>query len=204
MILPDLSYETKLWQKGINNIVGIDEVGRGSWAGPLVAAGVILPKNFKIPKGLTDSKLVAKKKRIELAKIIKTSCLSYFIAEIPTNIINEVGIGVSTQIAFLKIIKTIVLKPEFILLDAFKIKGIPAAKQMAIIRGDQKSASIASASIIAKVYRDDLMCKLANKFPLYDFEKNKGYGTKKHQDAIQKFGFCDVHRTGFNLNFLFT
>lgn len=203
MILPDLSFETKLWQKGFTNVIGIDEVGRGSWAGPLVAAGVILPKTFAIPKGLADSKLVASKKRIELSKTIKELCLSYFIAEIPAKVVNKIGISLSTQNAFLKIVNKINLKPDFILSDAFKIKGLPIAKQIAIIHGDQKSASIASASIIAKVYRDDLMTKFAKKFPIYNFEKNKGYGTKSHQNAIQRFGFCDIHRTSYNLNFLF-
>ncbi len=204
MILPDLSYETRLRQKGFKNIIGIDEVGRGSWAGPLVAAGVILPKSFKIPQGLRDSKLVAKKKRIELAILIRTSCLSYFIAEIPSVVINKVGIVQSTQIAFLKIVNKINIKPDYILLDAFKIKDLPKENQNAIIHGDQISASIAAASIIAKVYRDNLMKLFAKQFPIYQFEKNMGYGTKDHQNAIQKFGFCDIHRTGYNLNYLFT
>lgn len=202
MLLPDLSYETKLWQSGFTNIVGIDEVGRGSWAGPFVAAGVILPKNFSIPKGLADSKLVTPKKRIELAKIIKTSCSSYFIAEISVSVFNRVGLGVSTQTAFKKIFNNINPKPDFILLDAIKIKDISQKKQIAIIHGDQKSASIAAASIIAKVYRDDLMKKYAQTYPVYDFENNKGYGTKNHQKAIQKFGLCDIHRIRYNLKFL--
>lgn len=202
MILPDLSYESKLWYQNITNIVGIDEVGRGSWAGPLVAAGVILPKNFKIPKGLTDSKLVSAKNRIKLAIIIKKTCLGFYISEISVNTINKIGIGSATQRAFRKISKKIKPNPNFILTDAFYIKYLPKGKQIAIKHGDQKSASIAAASIIAKVYRDNLMEMLAKDFPLYGFEKHKGYGTKLHQHAIKKHGLSSVHRINYNLKFL--
>lgn len=204
MILPDLSQEESLWQTGVKTIVGIDEVGRGSWAGPLVAAGVILPTDFNIPSGLADSKLISHKKRVELDKIIRKSSISLAIAEISCEIIDKIGITKATQIAFRKIVKSLSPRPQYCLVDAFHIKYIsPEIRQKAIKHGDRICASIASASIVAKVYRDRLMESLGRKYPSYNFQKNKGYGTKDHQKAIQTFGFTKIHRTSYNLDFLF-
>ena len=204
MVLPDLSEEKSLWQKGITNIVGIDEVGRGSWAGPLVAAGVVLPPNFIIPKYLADSKLLTYQKRLELDKILRKGASAFCITEVSHRVINKVGIGKATQIAFRKIVNSITPRPQYCLVDAFHIRYLAKIKQKAIKHGDMTCASIAAASIIAKVYRDNLMEKMSLKFPNYGFEKHKGYGTKEHQTAIQTYGFSTYHRTSYNLNFLKT
>lgn len=202
MALPNLSIEKSLWKKGINHIVGIDEVGRGAWAGPLVAAGVILSADFKIPKGFNESKQLSSIKRIQLDKYIREHSLSMHIAEISHSKINKIGITKSTQSAFTSIVKRIIPTPNYSLIDAFHIKNLSLKKQKAIIKGDTISASIAAASIIAKVYRDTLMENMAVKFPNYGFEKHKGYGTKFHQLTISKFGFTNIHRTSFNISYL--
>lgn len=201
-ILPDLSYEKDLWQKGYKHVVGIDEVGRGSWAGPLVAAGVILPQNFKIPTGLADSKLVKEEERTRLAKLIQNEAISIKIVEVSHLSINKIGVGSATQTAFRKIINSITPSPDFCLIDAFSIKYLAKKKQLPIKHGDALCATIAAASIVAKVYRDDLMRRFAKNFPLYGFEKHKGYGTAAHQKAIKDNGFCQIHRTSYNLRFL--
>lgn len=200
---PDLSFEKSLWQKGFNYIAGIDEVGRGSWAGPVVAAGVILPKNFTIPQIFGDSKQLKPLLRQKLSKFIEETAVAYFISEVSVGKINKIGVGKASQIAFRKVAKFLTPKPQFILMDAFYIKHLNRKNQLAIKGGDQLSASIASASIIAKVYRDNLMKKLSKAYPQYGFGKHKGYGTKNHQLAIKTHGFSKIHRTSYNLGFLF-
>lgn len=201
-IFPDLSLEKTLWRKGFHYIVGIDEVGRGSWAGPLVAAGVILPLDFKIPQGLADSKQVLPQKRIEFSKIIKKTSLAYEVVSIENKDLDKIGLTKATNYVFKQIVKRISLKPDFCLIDAFYIKYFSRKKQLAIKNGDQKSASIACASIIAKVYRDELMVKLHKVYPRYQLNKHKGYGTKIHQKAITKWGLSQIHRKSYNLQFL--
>lgn len=203
MFPPNLTAEKNLWSKGFDYVVGIDEVGRGSWAGPLVAAGVILPRNFKVLKGFADSKKLTANAREEFCTLIKNVALGYRIVEIASGKINKIGIGAATQIAFRKITRLIIPNPDFMLIDAFHIKYLPKSRQNAIKHGDELSASIAAASIIAKVYRDNLMQEESQKYPHYGFEKHKGYGTRDHQSAIQRHGFCQIHRTSYNLDFLF-
>lgn len=204
MVLPNLHIEKSLWRAGYRYIVGIDEVGRGSWAGPLVAAGVILPHDFQIPEGLADSKQVKPLKRAELANLIYQKAKGVTVVEISPSRINRVGIGKATNEAFRKIARTISPSPDFYLIDAFYIKHLSRKKQRAIKSGDKICASIAAASIIAKVYRDRLMKNLHHHFPNYGFGRHKGYGTVFHQQAIKKFGFTKVHRTSYNLNWLLT
>ncbi len=205
MVLPDLSEEKILWHKGFLSVVGIDEVGRGSWAGPLVAAGIVLPSDFEIPKGLADSKLLNPKKREELDKMLRAKALGFFISEVSHLQIDKLGIAKATQVAFRKIVSAISPKPQYCLVDAFHIKYVSSeVKQKAIKHGDMTCASIAAASIIAKVYRDNLMENLGKKFPKYNFQKHKGYGTEEHQRAIQKFGLTKIHRTSYNLDFLYS
>ncbi|MDO8487641.1 MAG: ribonuclease HII [Candidatus Curtissbacteria bacterium] len=201
MVKPTLDLENSLWQKGYNYIVGIDEVGRGSWAGPLVVAGVILPKDFQIPDGLADSKQVRPAMRLKLSKLIRQSAISISIAQIEPREIDKVGVGRATHIAFRKVAAN--LKPDFCLIDAFYIKHFARKRQMAVKDGDKVCASIAAASIVAKVYRDSLMRKIHFKYPEYGFGKHKGYGTKMHQEAIKKYGFSKIHRLSYNLDFLF-
>lgn len=200
--LPTLDIERKYWLKGCNYICGIDEVGRGSWAGPLVVAGVILPKDFVIPDGLADSKLVRPAMRNKLAKYIKDTAVSVAIAQIEPRGIDKHGVGLATHEAFRKVVKKITPAPDFCLIDAFYIKHFLRSRQQAVKDGDKICASISAASIVSKVYRDDLMRKLDNVFPQYGFAANKGYGTKFHQEAIKKFGLSKIHRRSYKLDFL--
>lgn len=210
MTHPTLDEENKLWKKGYDVVIGIDEVGRGAFAGPVVAGAVAFDKNILCIKNtlyeVNDSKVLAPKKREKLNKIIKTNCRYFSIAKVDVNVINKHGIGKATTTAFRKIIKQIQIKLKdkhiYVLVDGFFIRyltGVGLKNQKAIINGDRKSISIASASIIAKVYRDNLMKTLHRKYPFYRFSKNKGYGTRQHQEAIKKFGLTNIHRKSFNL-----
>ena len=196
---PTFEYESKLWVQGLQYIAGVDEVGRGCFAGPVVAAAVILPSDFTATDRINDSKKVAPKLREELAKIIKEYAVAYAIAEVSVSIINQVGIGKAAQQAFLQAVLGLKIAPEHVLVDAFMIDGFHKEKQTPIVYGDGISISIAAASIIAKVYRDALMQQLHPQYEVYDFFTNKGYGTKKHREAIGKYGLCDLHRTSFDL-----
>lgn len=199
MNLPTFMHEEALWNRGYSYIAGVDEVGRGCFAGPVVAAAVVLPKGFEETKEINDSKLLSPKKREKLAGIIKKHALSYSIAEVSVDVINKIGVGKAAQEAFTKAVLGLKNAPEHILVDAFRILSINPTIQTPIIHGDRISISIAAASIIAKVHRDQLMQTLHKKYAHYDFFTNKGYGTKKHREAISKFGLCDLHRTSFNL-----
>lgn len=197
---PDFEEENRLWNNGFNYIAGLDEVGRGCFAGPVVAAAVILPQNFPETDGINDSKLLSPRQRERLAGIIRKNALAYSIAEISVREINKKGIGKSSQMAFRIALKDLKIKPDYILIDAFYIRHVNRKNQKPIIKGDRKSVTIAAASIIAKVYRDELMRRLDRKYPRYGFKTHKGYGTKKHQEAIKKFGLCRIHRKSFDLS----
>lgn len=200
MIFPTLNIEKSLWEEGYHYICGIDEVGRGSFAGSVVTGAVIFPKNCQIPQGLADSKLLKPRTRERLAREIKKRALDWSIAEIGVRTINKVGIGQATQMAFRKSIKLLKKNPDFILVDAFYIKHVSRKKQKAIKKGDQLCASVAAASILAKVHRDSLMKKLGKIYPQYGFGRHKGYGTKLHQEVIKKYGLTKMHRRSFNLD----
>ncbi|WP_300386120.1 ribonuclease HII [Clostridium sp.] len=185
-------------------IAGVDEVGRGPLAGPIVACAVILDLNVlddEIILGLNDSKKVPQKKRKELAEIIKKKAIAYFISEKSNKDIDEKGIAYCNNQIFLDSCYNLKVKPDLILSDGYLIKGIKIPNKY-VIKGDSKSASIAAASILAKVYRDDLMKEYAKKYPDYNFEDNVGYGTKKHIEGISKVGICDIHRKSFLNNIL--
>ena len=199
MILPTLEYEKKLFKKGCKFVCGLDEVGRGCFAGPVVVGAVVLSEEVSLPEGIADSKLLTPQKREKLSKEIKEKAVAWAIAEISVRDINKVGIGKAAQMAFRKAVKNLSKKPDHILIDAFYINHINRKRQTPVVKGDQKCVSIAAASIIAKVYRDDLMDKLHLKYPQYGFDKHKGYGTKAHQDAIKKYGLSRIHRRSFNL-----
>lgn len=200
-----LDIENSLWNKGYKVICGVDEVGRGCFAGPVVVGAVVFPPNCTLISGVADSKLLSAKKREELNKKIKELALCWAIAEVEVEIINEVGIGKATQLAFLKAVQLLSIPADFVIIDAFQIQNYDLKKQMAVKGGDRLSASIAAASIIAKVYRDDLMTKLDSNYPGYGFASHKGYGTKFHQDAIKQKGLSEIHRTSFDLSkFLIT
>ncbi|MBI3070043.1 MAG: ribonuclease HII [Candidatus Levybacteria bacterium] len=203
---PTLKEEKKLWKNGYRYVVGIDEVGRGAFAGPVVAAAVVFSRNFRPPDDINDSKLVKPRRREFLAQVIKKEARCFSIAEIATVKINKYGIGKATQMCFRKAVRLLPIKPDYVLIDAFYrnassayIKHMNRKNQKPIKKGDQKSISIAAASIIAKVYRDSLMKRLHKKYPQYRLAKNKGYGTKEHREAIKKYGLSRIHRKSFNL-----
>lgn len=199
MILPTLKIETGLWNSGYKLVCGLDEVGRGCFAGPVVVGAVIFPVDIILPEGIRDSKLLTPKKRKELELKIKDQALCWAVGEIGVEVINEKGIGDATQLAFAKAVENLSQKPDFCLIDAFFIKYLKEFEQKAVANGDKICASISAGSIIAKVYRDELMVDLHEKYPQYNFAKHKGYGTKEHRDAIKKHGLCDLHRTSFKL-----
>lgn len=200
MIYATLDIENSLWQQGYKLVCGIDEVGRGCFAGPVVAGAVIFPISGKIPAGIADSKLLKPKVRADLSKRIQEVALAWSVGLIDVPTINKIGIGKATQLAFAEAVKNLLFKPDFLIIDAFFVQGLDKSIQKPIKNGDKLSVSIAAASIIAKVYRDQLMIKFHDKFPNYGFNQNKGYGTKIHQAAIKKHGLCQLHRTSFNLN----
>ena len=208
MLRPSFDEEKILWDLGFDYVLGIDEVGRGAFAGPIFAASVVFPKNLKASflDEVNDSKLLKPRKREELSEKIKEAALSFSIAGIEINLINKYGIGYANKMAFREVIADTILKlkgKHFVLVDGFHVKfvrGIGLKNQKAIVKGDQKSISIAAASILAKVERDKLMRKLGRVYPDYGFGRNKGYGTRKHQEAIREFGFTKIHRKSFNLS----
>lgn len=199
MIFPTLKIEQKLWNSGYTHVCGLDEVGRGSFAGPVVVGAVIFSKYSTMIEGLADSKLLKPRQREKLSVLIKEQAHAWSVAEISVSIINRIGIGKATQMAFRKAIKSLSRTPDFILVDAFYVAHLSRKRQKPVKDGDKICASISAASIIAKVYRDKLMKKSHKKYPEYGFAKHKGYGTKKHQEAIKKHGLSRIHRKSFNL-----
>jgi len=188
------SYERELIQNGIKLIAGIDEVGRGPLVGPVVAACVILPLNYKLD-GLTDSKKLSEKKREKFYDILNQEALAIGIGMVYQTEIDEINIYEATKVAMKKAVANLKIKPEHLLIDAMKLEtDIP---QTSIIKGDMKSLSIAAASVIAKVTRDRMMMELDLKYPMYDFKNNKGYPTKKHLAAIQEYGIIEEHRKSY-------
>lgn len=185
-------------------LAGVDEVGRGPLAGPIVAAAVVLDLNAleNIILEINDSKKISAHKREELAEIIKRNAVDYSIALCDHNEIDEKGIGVCNNLVFLNSVKSLKkAKPSVVLSDGYLVRNLDIANE-AVIKGDTKSASIACASIIAKVYRDNIMKEYDEKYPHYDFIDNVGYGTSKHVDAIKKYGPCKIHRLSFLRNIL--
>ncbi|MFS8651201.1 MAG: ribonuclease HII [Caldibacillus sp.] len=187
--------ERELYNEGIDLIAGVDEVGRGPLAGPVVAASVILPKDFSIPR-INDSKKLSAKQREQLYEEIMERAIAVGIGVVSNEEIDRLNIYQATQKAMVQAIENLSVTPEFLLIDALEIPVfIPQQK---IIKGDEKSISIASASIVAKVYRDRLMAEYSRKYPHFHFEKNAGYGTKEHLEALERYGPCPIHRKSFS------
>lgn len=176
-------------------IAGVDEVGRGPLAGPVVAAAVILPSDYEIT-GLNDSKRLSEKRREAMDEIIRREAVSFGIGLISQDRIDEINILQATYEAMRLALEQLSPAPDMILADAVTIPGIET-RQLPIIKGDAKSASIAAASIIAKVYRDHLMIEYDSLYPEYGFARNKGYGTKEHINALKEFGPTPLHRKSF-------
>ncbi len=181
-------------------ICGIDEVGRGPLAGPVVTAAVILPKDCDILY-INDSKQLSPKKREKLSKIIKEQAISYAFGYRDQSRIDEINIYNATLEAMKDAVNNLSVKPDILLNDAVTIPGVDI-EQVPIIKGDAKSASIAAASIIAKVERDHFMEKMDGVYPGYGFSSNKGYGSKEHIDAIKRLGLSPIHRRSFTANFV--
>jgi ribonuclease HII len=195
MLVEMTTYERELYEKGIDLIAGVDEVGRGPLAGPVVAAAVILPKDFDV-LGINDSKQLSEEKREALFEIIQAQAISVGIGIIPPQQIDEVNIYQATKLAMKKAIMQLTTKPQYLLIDAMKLEiEIP---QLSITKGDEKSVSIAASSIVAKVIRDGYMKRLGEEYPNYGFQKNMGYGTKEHLEAISTYGITKEHRLTFS------
>ena len=184
-------YERELIDKGIKLIAGVDEVGRGPLVGPVVTAAVILPINYKL-EGLTDSKKLTEKKRDKFYDIIMQDAIAVSIGMKDAQTIDEVNIYEATKLAMMDAINNLKIKPEHVLIDAMPLNI--DISHTSIIKGDAKSLSIAAASVIAKVTRDRIMYELDKKYPMYNYKKNKGYPTKEHVEAINKYGLIDGYR----------
>lgn len=193
-------YERDCYEKGFSYIAGIDEAGRGPLAGPVVAAAVILPKDCLI-EGVNDSKKISEKKREKLYDEIINNAVAWGVGIMDNNVIDEINILNATRKAMHTAIENLEVRPDYILIDAEKrvdTNGIPYTP---IIKGDALSISIAAASIVAKVTRDRMMREYDEIFPMYGFEKHKGYGTKAHIEAIRENGLCMIHRHTFSDKF---
>lgn len=190
-------HELELHDKGMRYIGGIDEVGRGPLAGPVVSACVILPRDCEI-LGVDDSKKLSEKKRNELDKIIREKAISVGIGIATNEEIDEINILNATKLAMKRAVinASVDVKPDILLIDAIKLDDVDVVQE-SIVKGDEKYASVASASIVAKVARDSYMVKMDEKYPGYSFKSNKGYGTRAHYEGISSLGICPIHRKTF-------
>ncbi len=190
-----LRYERELWSSGCRYIAGVDEVGRGPLAGPVVTAAVILPEDFDL-LGVDDSKKLTPKKRDELFEKIKEAAVCWAIGRREPGRIDEINILNATKEAMLDAVNGLSVRPDHVLIDAVKLPSLDIP-QTSLIHGDALSVSIAAASILAKVTRDREMEEMAKVWPGYSFEKNKGYGTKAHYEGLKALGPCPIHRKTF-------
>ena len=177
---------------------GVDEAGRGCYAGPVVAAAVMLPKDFQHPL-LNDSKKLSEKQRDELRPIIEKEAICFGVSFVDNEEIDKINILQATYKAMHQSIFQLSLQPDLLLIDGNRFKPFPNISHHCIVKGDGKYASIAAASILAKTYRDEIMNKLHVEFPEYGWKKNKGYGTAEHRKAIEKIGLCTYHRKSYNI-----
>lgn len=196
-----LKIERELLSKGYRYIVGVDEVGRGPLAGPVVCAAVVMPLDEELLiEGVDDSKKLSEKKRETLSKLIKERAIAYTIVEVSEKIIDEINILEATRLGMKQAVEGLSVTPDVVLTDGNMTIDIPF-KQHSVIGGDALSYSIGAASIIAKVHRDHMMDEYAKEYPAYAFEKNKGYGTAVHIQAIKEQGLCPIHRRTFTKKF---
>lgn len=198
--MPDLSYEQAAIESGFKYVCGVDEAGRGPLAGPVCAAAVILPENCEI-EGLNDSKKLSEKKREALYDVIIEKAVDYHIAFGSLEEIEEHNILNATYFAMNRAINGL-KEVDFALIDGNRVPAGIKVQCATIVKGDAKSMSIAAASILAKVTRDRLLLEYDKKYPLYEFKKHKGYGTKLHTDLIKQYGPCEIHRLSFLKNIL--
>lgn len=196
-----LFYEREMTQLGAQYIAGVDEVGRGPFAGPVVCAAVILPLEKKnLIEGIDDSKKLKEGERERLAELIRERAIAYKICEVDNKTIDRINILQATKLCMKQAVEGLAVEPDVVFVDGnFKIDiSFP---QQTLIKGDALSYSIGAASILAKVYRDRLMCEFDKIYPQYGFAKHKGYGTKMHRDAIREYGLCEIHRRTFIKNY---
>jgi ribonuclease HII len=192
--IPKLNHEIYLINNGYKYIAGVDEVGRGAWAGPVVASAVILPKFHRFYQ-IRDSKLIDRSMREKLARRIKKESL-WAIGKASSSEIEKIGLHKATLLAFKRALFSLSRRPDFVLVDAYRIPEIEI-EHRPIKKGDMVCASIAAASIVAKVHRDSLMRRLHLRYRRYFFNKHKGYGTRLHQERLAKYGPCEIHRKSF-------
>ncbi|MBK8465562.1 MAG: ribonuclease HII [Chloracidobacterium sp.] len=192
-----LVFEQQAHKEGFRFVAGVDEVGRGCLAGPVVAGACILDPEKPLPKGLDDSKKLTAEMRDEIAAQLKADCIAYAIGQIEADEIDRINILEATKQAMLKAIAALTPQADFLLIDALQLKMSPLP-QRPIIKGDTISASIAAASILAKTYRDDLMKAYDIEYPQYGFAGHKGYGAAVHCTALREYGPCSLHRLTFN------
>lgn len=197
--MPDFSYENAARQNGYKYICGVDEAGRGPLAGPVCAAAVILPADVYI-EGLNDSKKLSEKKREALYGVITEKAVAYGVAFGTLEEIEQLNILNATFLAMNRAIDELEVKPDYALIDGNRVPAGINIPCETVVKGDFKSASIAAASILAKVTRDRLLLRYDEEYPQYNFKKHKGYGTKEHYEAIKKYGVCEVHRLSFLKN----
>jgi ribonuclease HII len=201
MIYPDTKLEQKLWGEGYHIVVGIDEVGRGPLAGPVAAGAIVIRPDTEILELVRDSKTLSEKQRNEVYGEIKEKVWGYGVGMVSEREIDEIGIQSAVQkamvLALEHVEKMIERKAEYLLIDGTNVELLGEYPTMKISKGDLHHYSISAASILAKVDRDNLMIKYAKEFPNYGFERNMGYGTKEHMDALKKFGPCKIHRRSY-------
>lgn len=188
-------YERTALQRNYSRVAGVDEAGRGPWAGPLVAAAVVLRRDAHIP-GLTDSKLLTDKKRRRLRPEIVRQAQAVGVAVVDATTIDRIGIQRANIEAMMVAVSRLTPAPDFVLVDGFELPECPTPF-LALKKGDRRSLSIAAASVVAKVTRDDAMIQMHEQYPHYGFARNKGYGTREHLRAIERFGICPAHRRSF-------
>lgn len=201
MILPTLDLEKSLWEQGYKYVAGVDEVGRGPLAGPLVAGAVVMTSLGQVVDGVRDSKKMSEKRRVEASKLIMELSSGWGIGEVSCLEIDNLGISKAVNLAMLRAIENLTtrfkFKPDILIIDGKGVRDIKGYKSIKMDKGDLHHYSIAAASIIAKVYRDNIMKNVSLIHPNYSFDRNMGYGTKEHIDSIAKYGICNMHRKSF-------
>lgn len=193
-------YEEFAYTRGFNLVAGIDEVGRGCFAGPVVTACVMLPRDFSVI-GIDDSKRLKPEQRAYFFNIIKNQAIDVCTNFQSNDVIDEINILNATKLSMIESVKGLRDKPDYLIIDAVELDNLSNIEKLSLIKGDEKSISVASASIIAKITRDNFMNEMHKVYPQYNFDKNKGYGTKEHIEAIKKYGICPIHRKTFLKNF---
>lgn len=189
-------FEDQAFNEGFRFIAGVDEVGRGCLAGPVVAGACILNRGISVPEGLNDSKKLTAKQRAEIAEELRSNAIAFSIGIVEADDIDRINILEATKLAMIKAINALARPADYLLIDALQLKQV-ALPQKAIIKGDSISYSIAAASVVAKTYRDDLMAKYDQEYPQYGFAGHKGYGSVLHLEALRIHGPCPLHRKTF-------